>query len=140
MVKIQSQFTTYPTRLILRSPCNKVEQKQSYTWESNQHNTRFPHQAVILVVLPKNTSGYPPTTDILGYQSVIPISTSMVNNSPKCISSCLPPSLYSVQNFLLTQYVLNKSGDHIPILRKIQCQITVTSNQGLMPSHYPTSR
>ena len=126
------------------SPCNKVEQKQSLYLgiKSTQHqispSSDYPNSS------PRNTFDHPPTTDIPKYQSIIPISISMVNNPPK-MYKFLSPTFARIQSrmhkFLsLTEYVFNKSGDHTSISRKVQCQITITDSQGLMLGHYPTSR
>ena len=106
-----------------KSPCNKVEQKQSLYLgiKSTQHQISLLNG--YLGSSPRNNSGYPPITSIPRYQFVILISILIVNN-PLRMYKLLSPISYLcmclVQNILLIEFVLNKSGDLIPISRRIQ--------------------
>ena len=132
MVKIKSHVITYPTRLILKSACNKVEQKQSLYLgiKATQHqispSSGYPYSC------PENTFGYPSTTNISRYQSAIPISASMVNN-PSRIHEFLSPTFTCIQskNFPLTESVLNnrQSHSHIKVMdRQILLQLSMDAH------------
>ena len=131
----------------LKSPSNKVEQKQSLYLgiKSTQHQifllSGYPSNS------PRNTFGYPPITDIPRYQSVVPISTSMVNNLPRIhkfmsltlayiwFRIFLSPTLYSTNQATTSPIQEESSVKSLQQKTKALCLATIAL-QGDGPINY----
>ena len=113
MARIHSHFITYTTRLIPKSLYNKMEQKRSLYQGIKATQHQISSSSCYLANSPRNTSSYLLTTDLMRCQSIIPNSTSMVNNLPR-MHEFLPPTFACIQceNFLLPSLYSTNRQSH----------------------------